>query len=111
CLGKKEESMKKLIGIVLLGTVINSAHAQEFLEFGVEDYQAKESKWQFDVGINYLQYPTNLPDFKGEYYTNREVENFEVYGPSIGFGRDFHIVAGLSVSAKAGGFFYWTFNN
>ena len=106
-----EGIMRVILATLISNLIIGSALANNFMEFGVDDYETKESKWQFDVGIDYLSYPTTMPEFKGEHYKNRDTKNYEVYGLSLGFGRDLFMVGGFSVAAKIGGFYYRSFDN
>ena len=104
--------MRKFL-LTLLVTVLSfsTALANNFMEFGVDDYNAQKSKWKFDVGFNYLDYPTRLPVFDGQFYKNKELENYEIYGLNLGFGRDLYLGAGFSITGRLGSFYYATFDN
>lgn len=98
-----------LLSIFVFSSVAYSEE-KNFMEFGTDEYESKSSRWEFDVAANYFEYPTKLPSYKGQHFSNASFENYEIYGSSIAFGRDFFINGGFSSTLKFGGFYYRTFD-
>lgn len=91
--------MKRLLPFLLLATSSFQAYASEFMEFGNKDFKSeklKESRWKFEIGANYVKYPTKLPAFTGTEKTFQEEEEIPIVGSEIGFGREFQIGGGFS---------------
>lgn len=107
----KRGCMKRL---VLIGAIAGFATSgawgvpKDFLEFGTKGYKPDQSRWQFDVAVNYLEYPVDLPEFEGEHYTARSPEKYPVFGPGLSIGREFYIGGGLSTDIKIGAFYFKT---
>ena len=100
--------MKKSLLYTLLMASIGSASAAEFMEFGSKDFKKNklnESKWIFDTGINFVEYPTSLPSFSGTHESIKEDSAAQIYGISLGFGRELQIGSGFSSTIKLGGFY------
>lgn len=97
-----------LIALSFTSFLALNANAVGFLEFRDDEFKAesvKEKKWLFNIGMEYLQYPTTLPEFKGEHESIKDGENYNVYGLSLGFGREFSLFGNFSTSLKLGGFY------
>jgi hypothetical protein len=83
---------------------------KSFLEFGDEGYETNQSKWSLNVGVDYMQYPTSLPSFKGVHQTVKDDTQMDTYGLNLNFGREMQIGGGLSTTLRIGGFYHNTFN-
>lgn len=105
--------MKKICFLVSIITLSIQAGASEFLEFGAKDFKSKklkDSKLIFDVGANYMAYPTTLPAFQGAHETIKAQDDYEVYGLGMAFGGELYFGAGFSSTIKVGGFYSKTLN-
>lgn len=105
--------MRKGLLTALLTLSVTSVSASEFMEFGAKNFKStkmKESKWVFDVGANYMAYPTTLPGFKGTHANIEENSDHDIYGINLGFGGELYFGAGLSSTIKIGGFYSKTMN-
>lgn len=99
---------KSFIMSVLLTSLVTSASAAEFMEFGTKDFKSKklrDSKWIFDTGANFVQYPTTLPEFTGTHESVKKDSQANIYGLTLGFGREFFLGAGVSTTVKLNGFY------
>ena len=100
--------MKKSLLLTMLMASIGTASAAEFMEFGSKDFKKnklKESKWIFDTGVNFVEYPVSLPEFSGTHESVKENSNAQIFGISLGFGRELSIGGGFSSTIKVGGFY------
>lgn len=100
--------MRKRLLVSLLVLSVSSVSASEFMEFGAKDFKStklKESKWVFDIGANYMAYPTTLPAFEGAHHSIKNQEDYEVLGVGLGFGGEIYMGAGISSTIKIGGFY------
>jgi hypothetical protein len=83
------------------------------LEAGNKNFtaeKAEESKWLFKVAMEYMKYPTALPDYTGE---NESVKNGalqDITGMGLGFSREFYIGSGFSANLNIGTFYFKTLN-
>ena len=105
--------MKKIFITTLLTVSTLTAGASEFMEFGAKDFKSKKlnnSKWVFDIGANYMAYPTVLPEFKGAHETIKAEQDYDVYGLGLAFGGEINFGAGFSSTIKLGGFYSKTLN-
>lgn len=105
--------MRKGLLTTLLALTVSTAGASEFMEFGAKNFKStklKKSKWVFDLGANYMAYPTTLPAFKGAHATIDENQDHQIYGINLGFGGEVYLGAGLSSTIKVGGFYSKTMN-
>jgi hypothetical protein len=103
-----ERKMKKSLLLTMLVATIGSASAAEFMEFGSKDFKKNklnDSKWIFDTGLNFVEYPTSLPTYSGTHESVKENSKAQIFGISLGFGREFNIGSGFSSTVKLGGFY------
>lgn len=89
-----------------------SASAAGFLDFRDESFRKedlKEKKWIFNMGVDYMQYPTSLPAYDGTHANIKNEENYNIFGVNLGVGREFALGAGISTTLKTGGFYNKSF--
>ncbi len=101
--------MRKLLLLSLLvNSIAGSVSAAEFMEYGSKDFKKNKlhkDKWIFETGINFIEYPTSLPSFEGTHESVKEDSKSEIYGMTVGFGREFLLGAGFSTALKANIFY------
>lgn len=101
--------MKKIFIPLMVVIASSNAFTSEFMEFGSKDFKEKKmdkSRWIFDIGANYMAYPTVMPNsFKGAHETIKEKDTYDVYGVNLGIGGELNLGAGISSTIKVGGFY------
>jgi hypothetical protein len=69
------------------------------MEFGDVNFGRnfnEKSKWVFKSGVEYINYPVSLPEYKGEHETYSDSDSDDLNGYGLSFGRDFYISNGFS---------------
>lgn len=102
-----------MLKVLFIAAIISlsSFASDEFMEFGEKGYFTKnknKSKMLFEVGANYLDYPSGLPKFDGKHESYTSGENVGVYGLSLAFGWEQHLAGNFSSTIKIGGFYNQT---
>lgn len=96
--------MKFLIGLLLSLFSLN-IFANDFMEFGNEEYLAKESNWFIELGAKYYRWDLDIPPYNGVHHDIGNDEKVSLLGPELAFGAEIHLFAGLSFSLKGRGFY------
>ncbi|MCO4753748.1 MAG: hypothetical protein KC478_04665 [Bacteriovoracaceae bacterium] len=96
---------KTLIGLSFLMSFGANASFLEIRSDEFEPKNLKDKKWRLDLGLDYMQYPTTLPEYNGTHANVKSEENSDVFGIGLNIGREFSIGAGVSTTLKIGGFY------
>lgn len=106
--------MRRLMISLSFMFVMHSAFALkpiEMLEVGDKEFAAtktNKSKWLFKLGMDYMKYPTAMPEYTGENESVRGGEEVDITGLGLSFAREFYLGLGLSSNLTLGGFYYKT---
>ena len=98
----------KSAAMLIIASLSLPAFGAGFLEFRDEGFKSesiKEKKWQITMGADYLNYQASLPAYSGKHEKIDSDENSNIYGVSIGFGREFRVAGDFSITPKLGGFY------
>lgn len=94
--------------ILIIAISLNAFCDDGFMEFGEKGYfeqNKKKSKWIFEMGANYLQYPSALPEFDGVHEEYKKDKNLLIWGTDINWGYEQHLAGGFSTTIRIGGFY------
>jgi hypothetical protein len=106
--------MRKLLYTTLMLAMAQPALAVkdiDLLETGNKNFKAEkseESKWLFKIGMEYMKYPTALPNYTGENESVKFGEQKDISGLGLGFSREFYITSGFSTNLSLGTFYFKT---
>jgi hypothetical protein len=99
-----------MLKVLFITTIVSlsSFASDEFMEFGERGYFAKnknESKMLFELGANYFDYPSGLPQFDGKHENYSEGQSVGIYGLALALGWEQHLAGNFSSTIKLGGFY------
>lgn len=101
------------IFIAMIALSAISYSSDEFMEFGEKGYfdkNKKESKILFEMGANYIDYPTALPSFSGKHQSYNQDKKVYIWGTDLTWGYEQHLFGSLSTTLRFGGFYNKTFD-